>query len=70
MYKTDILISKWFNKKVNDFFKTNLSTRESDIFMFTGIFSALVIFVIFFLLRNHAELIGGMKCSVLKQCIS
>nr|DAJ24874.1 MAG TPA: Sporulation protein Cse60 [Caudoviricetes sp.] len=47
MYKTDIF-SKWFNKKVNDFFKTNLSTRESDIFMFTGIFSALVIFVIFF----------------------
>ncbi|WP_289760102.1 hypothetical protein [Lactobacillus taiwanensis] len=48
MYKTDIVISKWFNKKINEFFKTNLSTRESDIFMFTGIFSALVIFMILF----------------------
>ena len=37
MYKTDILISKWVNKKINKFFQTKLSTKETDIFMFTGI---------------------------------
>lgn len=48
MYKTDILISKWVNKKINKFFQTKLSTKETDIFMFTGIFSGFIIFMILF----------------------
>ncbi len=48
MYKTDILISKWVNKKINKFFQTKLSTKETDIFMFAGIFSGFIIFIILF----------------------
>ena len=48
MYKTDILISRWVNKKINKFFQTKLSTKETDIFMFTGIFSGFIIFMILF----------------------